>query len=197
MKWIRSAPEEVLGERMELITSRLSLQPLSQETMTAALRTGDPCVCLGLPADKLTREQKQMQRRVYAAKLQIGMRAPDAWLLCTSWQMVCRRTGEVVGEVGFKGPPKWGELEIGYSTRAAHRNRGYMTEAVQALCRFAFRQTIRQVECVIATTRGDNVSSHRVLNKNGFQRAGERNGLLLWKRPDPQARTPELSAVPD
>ncbi|MDR1158397.1 MAG: GNAT family N-acetyltransferase [Oscillospiraceae bacterium] len=172
---------------MELITSRLSLQPLSQRRMADALRTGDPCVCLGLPADKLTWEQKQMYRRVYMAKLQIGLRAPDAWLLCTSWQMVCRRTGELVGEAGFKGPPKWGELEIGYSTRAAHRNRGYMTEAVQALCRYAFQQTVRRVEYVVATTRPDNAPSHRVLIKNGFRRAGERNGLFLWKLPGPNA----------
>lgn len=155
--------------------------------MTAALRTGDPSVYLGLSADKLTREQNQVQRRVYAAKLQIGLRAPDAWLLCTSWQMVCRCTGELVGEAGFKGPPRWGELEIGYSTRAAHRNRGYMTEAVQTLCRYAFRQTIRRVECVIATTRPDNLPSHRVLVKNGFRREGERNGLFLWRLPGPNA----------
>jgi len=82
-----------------------------------------------------------------------------------------REGGEVVGHVGFHGPP-WmvGRAEIGYSIFAARRRRGYATEAAQALVDWAFTQDQAQVFASVMPT---NTASLRVVEKLGFAQVGE------------------------
>lgn len=175
------------GDEMELITRRLRLCPLTIEQLQVGARSGDAGPLLGFPPERMTREYRLMHRKIYSAKAALAEENPDKWLLCTSWQMITLDTHELVGEAGFKGPPRHGEAEIGYSTRAFFRGRGYMPETVSALCRFAFAQTADKVNTICATTTRSNTASHRVLQKCGFSRAGMRDGLWLWLLPDPQA----------
>jgi RimJ/RimL family protein N-acetyltransferase len=79
---------------------------------------------------------------------------------------------ELVGVVGYKGPPKGdGTVELGYSVIEPHRRRGYASEAVAALVErsFAFPQVVR----VIADTFPDLTASILVLERNGFTVIGE------------------------
>ena len=49
------------------------------------------------------------------------------------WVMIERRTNTVVGDIGFLGPPRGGEVEIGFSVVPDRRRLGYATEAANAL----------------------------------------------------------------
>jgi RimJ/RimL family protein N-acetyltransferase len=82
-----------------------------------------------------------------------------------------RTTGAVVGQGGFKGPPRGGIVEIAYGTEAEHRGKGYATETANALVAYAFDSP--EVMLVIAHTLPDSKASQRVLAKCGFQRVGE------------------------
>jgi len=92
-----------------------------------------------------------------------------------SWYFVLRNrvTGSrvLIGNGGFKGPPDdEGTVELGYSVLPPYRNKGYTTDAVQALVGWAFGHP--EVERVIAEARPGNTASVRVLQKAGFNEVG-------------------------
>ena len=89
-------------------------------------------------------------------------------------QVVETSSGLVVGGVGFHGPPKGGEVEIGYGIVPTRQGRGYATEAVSTLVSLAL--TMPEVVAVVASTDADNVASQRVLEKAGFQLVDRRDG---------------------
>ncbi len=77
----------------------------------------------------------------------------------------------LTGGCGFKGKPDpCGFVEIGYSLMADRQRQGYGTELVAALVSYAFR--CPSVTAVVAETMPELVASIRVLEKNGFVRAG-------------------------
>jgi RimJ/RimL family protein N-acetyltransferase len=82
-----------------------------------------------------------------------------------------RTTGEVVGQGGFKGPPRDGVVEIAYGIETEHRGRGYATETAAALVEHAF--ACADVRLVTAHTLPDNGASRRVLMKCGFEYVGD------------------------
>jgi RimJ/RimL family protein N-acetyltransferase len=102
-------------------------------------------------------------------------------LWTTYWLMVI--TGEAFGAglIGFKGrPDDRGQVEIGYGIDAAYRNRGYTTEAVEALISWAFRAP--ECRAVIAPdTLRSNVASNRVLAKVGMRVCAETPETVSWR----------------
>ena len=76
----------------------------------------------------------------------------------------------LVAGAGFMGPPEDGAVEIGYSVVAEARGSGYGTEIVEALTRRAFE--VEGMHRVVAETDASNAASQRVLERNGFKRAG-------------------------
>lgn len=77
--------------------------------------------------------------------------------------------------------PRDGErFVLGYWVGRPHWGRGYATEAAQALVDLAF--TRFGVDAVAATTRVTNGASRRVLEKSGFQYAGQGMGPSLYHR---------------
>jgi RimJ/RimL family protein N-acetyltransferase len=87
------------------------------------------------------------------------------------WFCVHRDKRELVGNAGFKGIPKNGSVEIGYSMLEEHQRNGYCTEAVRALTAWAFEH--EAVQTIVAHTLPGLVPSIRVLEKCGFVFAGE------------------------
>lgn len=168
-----------------LETPRLRLYALTEEQLLHAMH-GLPGVIRMLGAELTGRGygllEMAFKRRIYRAKLSLIRQTPDALLLSTMWFMVLKESGEMVGEIGFKGPPRGGEVELGYSTRPSMRARGYMTEAVGEMCRFAFSQNRFAVSRVCALTSADNAASHGVLEKNGFVRDGSRGRYWYWRK---------------
>jgi RimJ/RimL family protein N-acetyltransferase len=64
------------------------------------------------------------------------------------------------------------ECEIKYALKRDHWNRGYASELVPAMVRYA--REIHGRDTVIATSHPRNLISHRVLEKSGLRRVGER-----------------------
>lgn len=99
--------------------------------------------------------------------------------------LIDRTEHVAVGQMGCKGPPQNGIVEIGYGINPSYQNRGYATEMVQALTEWCLSQPI--VSRVTAECREDNYASIRVLEKAGFKRVGQRvdaedGALILWER---------------
>ena len=101
-----------------------------------------------------------------------------AWF--TFWQIVVNQDRRIVGEFDFHGPPNpAGQVECGYAVRPEYRDKGYATEAVQAMTGWALRQ--RGVSSVIAETDIENLASQRVLEKAGAKRVGRRGERVRWR----------------
>ncbi|MGI9077681.1 MAG: GNAT family N-acetyltransferase [Gemmatimonadaceae bacterium] len=107
----------------------------------------------------------------------------DPWV--HGFAVVDRDSRSVIGSVGFKGPPdQSGVAEIAYGIVPAFQGRGYVTEAAAAGVGFAFENGVRRVR---AHTRPNANASTRVLQKCGFEYAGEvddpEDGLVWrWER---------------
>lgn len=81
-------------------------------------------------------------------------------------------SGMMIGAASFKGPPTAdGIVEIAYGVVPDYQNRGYATEAAQALVAYAFSSG--RVSVVRAHTLPEPNASTRVLAKCGFQHIGE------------------------
>jgi ribosomal-protein-alanine N-acetyltransferase len=80
-----------------------------------------------------------------------------------------RRTGELVGHVGF-GP--LGEaVEVGFAVGSAHQRKGIATEAVRAACEWA--STAFSMSTIVGVTAARNGASQAVLLRAGFTRERE------------------------
>ncbi len=106
-------------------------------------------------------------QRYFLASLEQAGPGDAGWNL---WFCIRREPRELVGSAGFKGSPKDGVVEIGYSMLEAQQRNGYCTEAARALIRWAFGHP--EVKMVIAHTLPDLRPSIRVMEKCGFVFAG-------------------------
>lgn len=104
------------------------------------------------------------------------------------WVMIEVRTGLVVGDIGFMGPPDGaGAVEVGYSVVPDRRRRGYAGEALAALVAWVLRQP--GAATVIARSSTGNEASVRTLRRAGFVVTDDADGTLAWRFPG--APTPE------
>lgn len=136
----------------QLETARLTIRPMPA-TALAGLR------------DRYAAEDPELSE-AYAAMLAGCTAQPQQALWYTAWDIRLRATGESIGDLCFKGLPEHGRPEIGYGLLPPYHGKGYATEAVEALCRWALSQT--GVTAVEAETTPDNAASQRVLEKVGF-----------------------------
>jgi RimJ/RimL family protein N-acetyltransferase len=87
------------------------------------------------------------------------------------FQMILRGTGEVIGDIGFHGPPdESGTVEIGYSIVEQYRGRGLVGESAVAICGLAC--SCPEVTRIIARTDAGNAASAGVLRHAGFREDG-------------------------
>ena len=68
------------------------------------------------------------------------------------------------------------EVEIGYGLGKEFEHNGYMTEAVQAMCKWALKQ--ENVSHIIAETDIDGFASQRILQRCGF--VEKRREETIW-----------------
>lgn len=98
----------------------------------------------------------------------------------TNWQMILTSTNQSVGSIGFIGPPDEDlEVEVGYGTYEKHQNKGYMSEALKALLKWAFEQP--KVKRVVAETTSKNKASQKVLEKSGMNKIKETRKSTFWE----------------
>lgn len=101
------------------------------------------------------------------------------YLYSTLWTIILKEEKRMLGDLCFKGEPNIdGEIEIGYGTYFEFRRKGYMTEAVGEMLKWAKMQP--EVLKVLANTEKNNISSQRVLRNNGFSQISEANGIIYW-----------------
>ncbi len=85
-------------------------------------------------------------------------------------------TGELYGTVGAGRHDDLGETEIFYSLLPEHRGHGYATEAAKAVT--AWAAETYDLPYIIGTAGADNVPSHRVLERCGYEFVDERSLLV-------------------
>lgn len=102
----------------------------------------------------------------------------------TNWLIVHKTHNCVVGGIGVAGLPNdQGETEIGYGIDQAYRNQGIASEALARLSEWVFRHPA--AKGLIAYTPLDLVHSQKVLQKTGFVRVEEKEGIILWRKLKP------------
>lgn len=88
-------------------------------------------------------------------------------------------SGQVVGGIGFHGPPRDGLVEIGYGVVPEVRRQGVATEALRQILEVA--AGFEQVRRVCGRTTPDNVASQRVMLAVGMQPVGRDPDFLHYE----------------
>lgn len=163
---------------MILETERLNIIALSPEQFGVLL--SDECklhLQLGLnPSDEYMSEYLWNAMNYLYKKV---LNDPDEYLWLTNWQIILKSENKAIGSADFKNTPdKHRSVEIGYGIHHKYRNRGYMTEAVIAMCNWALNQ--QEVKYIIAETEKDNLASQKVLQKAGMILYNETDSCFLW-----------------
>lgn len=174
-------------------TVRLTLIPLAARQLTLWL-------------DDMTALEEELNCRYRAEPLEgpflaivkgqlpIVLRDEGHYLYHTFWLLVRKTDRVVVGSAAFKDVPNAdGAVEIGYGLGKAFERRGYMTEAVRAMCRWGLSQP--DVKYVIAETERGNLVSQRVLERCSFVLYKEDD--TLWWRIAADGAAPMLHGVDD
>jgi len=160
-------------------TSRLELIPLGQlqlETSLSDLSAFEKQIGLTVTRDFFT-DRVQRAIRMKVEKMRKADVSQHAWY--TYWLIVVREENVGAGMLGFKGYPNAeGSTEIGYGIDPSYQNKGYMSEAVQALTGWAFLHDFCKV---ITATEVENPASKRLLEKLGAVQVGVNDTTTSWE----------------
>ena len=145
--------------RLELVAATLQLAQSEIENLASLAEMLEvPC-----PAGWPPPLNDERSQRHFLISLQQAQPGDAGWGL---WYCLRRAPRELLGNAGFKGAPKNGMVEIGYSMLEIHQRNGYCTEAVKALINWAFHHPT--VETVVAHTLPGLTPSIRVMEKCGM-----------------------------
>jgi len=102
------------------------------------------------------------------------------YLFYTLWTVISTEENKMVGDLCFVGEPNTeGEVEIGYGIYEEFRKRGFMTEAVAGIIKWAEKQP--NIRSIIASTDKSNIDSYSILERNNFIKSGETETLYNWR----------------
>ena len=162
-----------------LTTDRLTIFPLTTDQFDLLLRDKE---CLerslglrpsGIPLDTHTQE-------AMSGLLRETKSHPENYFWYTYWIIILRADAVAIGGLCFmQEPDTTGETEIGYGIDPPFQNRGYMTEALAAVCSWAKGRD--NVRTITAGTETNNTASQRVLEKNGFSLSSCDGDLTYWR----------------
>ena len=159
---------------MQLDTERLILHPLTAKELRLWLSSPEELESLlGVRYD--AEEVDDWFKKLIEGQLDKILSDPDDLLFHTFWWIIKRDSHTVVGSCDFKAPSENDRVEIGYGLGERHFHKGFMTETVAEMCRFAFSTGIKEV---IAETEKENIASQKVLKRCGFEIYD--NGETLW-----------------
>jgi [ribosomal protein S5]-alanine N-acetyltransferase len=161
-------------------TERLILQPLTYEQLVKYIRADNSLETeLGLDQSSKT-ISPELKEALEQTILPNVADTSKNYLFSTLWTAISKADKKMVGDLCIVGEPnEVGEIEIGYGTYDAFQKRGFMTEAVGGLVRWAATQP--HVRAVVASTEKANVASFTVLQKNNFVNVGETETLFNWR----------------
>lgn len=86
---------------------------------------------------------------------------------------------KMIGSIDIRVDAKRQSGEIGYILNKNYQGNGYVTEAAQALMKFAFE--VLELEKVTATCNSENNASEAVMIRLGMQKEGELRNHEIWK----------------
>ncbi len=166
-------------DRLDLITATAQHLLVAQQDIAKLARLLGADVGPGWPPPHVDAEHiRRTLDQLHRGPEQIGW-----WMR----YIVLRRGADdrpvIIGIVGFKGAPKDGRLELGYSIVDAYRNRGFATEASRAMIDWGFEHD--DVQELAAQSSPELGASIRVLEKLGFEHRGDGDDLhaLLYLKP--------------
>ncbi len=137
-------------------TERMLIYPISIEKMR----------------DVINNEGNEILKTAYKEMLDGCLKYPSQHIWYTLWFIELKGYSNIIaGNISFKGIDKNGITEIGYGINPEYKNKGYMTEAVKAITKWASLQP--EIKKIEAEVEKDNVASIRVLEKSNFVPNGE------------------------
>jgi RimJ/RimL family protein N-acetyltransferase len=93
------------------------------------------------------------------------------WYL--GWEIVLPEERIAIGGIGLAGPPDAdGTVIAGYHCDQRQRGKGFVSEAMKAVCDWAFSDL--RVKKIVATILGWNAASVKVAERCGFTANGKR-----------------------
>lgn len=102
------------------------------------------------------------------------------YLFNTLWTVISKVDNKMVGDICMVGEPNAeGAIEIGYGTYDEFQRKGFMTEAVNGVIKWAANEP--NVKSIIASTEKSNIASFTVLEKNKFAKTGETETMFNWQ----------------
>lgn len=147
----------------ELKTERLTLNKLAQSDADGifALRSNSDVIkYTGIKQYTSINEAKEYIQRI-ERDLECGE--------CIMWSISITATGEFIGSICLWNISEDENCaEIGYDLLPAFHGKGFMHEAVQSVIRYGFDGM--ELSKIVADPRVDNISSVKLLEKNGFHR---------------------------
>ncbi|MCQ2965593.1 MAG: GNAT family N-acetyltransferase [Alphaproteobacteria bacterium] len=130
-------------------TENLRIYPASQEQMESFIAS----------------QTDEDLKIAYTEMLNGCLQNPKQWKWYTIW-MIEFKDKTHIGELCFKGLDIHGVTEIGYGILEEYQGKGYATEAVRAVTKWALNQS--GVIAIEAETEENNLASRKVLEKCGF-----------------------------
>jgi [ribosomal protein S5]-alanine N-acetyltransferase len=161
-------------------TERLILEPLNYNQLIKYIRLDNSLENeLNLNESKRT-ISPELKEALEQTILPNVLDPQKNYLFSTLWTVISKEENKMVGDLCFVGEPNAnGEVEIGYGTYEEFRKRGFMTEAVSAMIKWAKNQP--DIRTIIASTDKTNVDSFSILQKNNFTKSGETETLFNWR----------------
>ena len=128
-------------------------------------------------------EKNEILKIAYQEMLDGCLECPENYVWYTLWVMELKDSeNEIVGNLSFKGIDDKGIVEIGYGINEGYENKGYMTEAVTAMAKWASLQP--NVNIIESEAEESNIASIRVLEKSNFVpngKVGQEGIRFVWK----------------
>lgn len=163
-----------------IVTDRLILVPLTYDQLIKYIKT-DNSLEEELDLNETLREISPELKEALELTILPNVANPKKnYLYVTLWTIIWKDKNKMVGDLCFVGEPNGaGEIEIGYGTYDEFRRKGFMTEAVSGMIKWAKEQV--EVKSILAKTEKINIASSTILEKNNFVKVGESGSLFNWK----------------
>jgi [ribosomal protein S5]-alanine N-acetyltransferase len=161
-------------------TKRLLLKPLTYDQLVKYLKN-DNSLEQELNLSQSSREIPAELKEALEKEILPGVADKNRnYLYATLWTIILKKHHIMIGDLCFvREPNDAGEIEIGYGTYQSFRNKGFMTEAIGGIIKWAEQQP--GILSIFAATEKTNVASYSFLEKNNFTRVGETETLYTWR----------------
>ncbi|MGP3779585.1 GNAT family N-acetyltransferase [Halanaerobium saccharolyticum] len=127
------------------------------------------------------RELSTEIKEIFTKPYHKALNDKENYLWYTNWQIILKDENKIISGITFKGPVnRKGEVEVGYGIDQDYQNKGYMTETLKSIIKWAFRHN--EIKSVVAETNKDNKTSQRVLKKVGMKKYKEEK--TFWYKID-------------